>query len=120
MSCCGLLLSARTEHQLNERNAKRGLTRIRVGQAGNDGGNNGDATDDAACYYQDDCYTNRKLVAGQRKALLNDPSIELNLSTTATAQKHHFNGIMKMRNHKEQIFRPAKTNGPISAIPVSP
>ena len=40
-SCCGLLLSSRTEHLLNERNVKRGLTRRGVGGAvgrGKEGG----------------------------------------------------------------------------------
>ena len=41
LSCCGLLVSAQTEHLLNERNGRRGLTRRGVGGAdgrGKEGG----------------------------------------------------------------------------------
>jgi len=192
ISCCGLLLSSRTEYLLNERNVKRGMIRRgvgaqRVGAGGkeggartpsrilgiayvvtivsiiatyaifgfedgdtlendwydeynndfengnDDGGNNGQQGDDDAVanddvvqadddvaqqnddanqqQQQNDDANQRMLVPftpneEEEFDLSLDGSTNSSSTMSSTSQRHNFIGVMKMRDHKENIFDP--------------
>ncbi|KAK1746814.1 hypothetical protein QTG54_002158 [Skeletonema marinoi] len=79
LSCCGVILSSRTEHLLNERNIKRGVTR-RGGGYGKE---------------------------GAQRAPSKILGISWIVTIKASSQKHGFAGIRKLRDYREHVFDPA-------------
>ena len=130
LSCCGVLLSSRTEHLLNERNVKRGVTR-RGGGYGKEGaqrapskilgiswivtivsilltyvvwgfGGGGGEYDE---YYDGEwAYEEDDNNNGDNNG---GRMLDGRMKSSSSSQKHSFAGIMKLRDYREHIFDPA-------------
>ena len=133
LSCCGVILSSRTEHLLNERNIKRGVTR-RGGGYGKEGaqrapskilgiswivtivsilltfvvwgfGGGGEYEEyyDGDWAYEEDNYNGND--DGNNGG--GERRVLNGIMKKASSQKHGFAGIRKLRDYREHVFDPA-------------